>query len=908
MTGELRPSDRRDRGERAERAFRVLLRLYPRAFRERFMEEMVEFFRARRAEQRHRFGARGSARLWLHLIADIALNAPLQHLRALRDTSVHDLPWASPEYPPETHPMDTLRQDIRFALRTLARHPAFAVVAGLTLALGIGATTAIFSVVDAVLLRPLPWPDNDRLVIVYGARGEQRTGGVAYLDYRDWREQSKSFEELGVIRGQSVNLTGGESPDRLFGSFATANIFRLLGASAIQGRLFTDAETEIATKEPVAVLNETVWRTRFGSRPDMLGRTMVLNGQPFTVVGILRPGFNAPLGTPDVWLPLGYYPNKGDLELRGRGGVLVFGKLKPTVSVTRAQSDLDAISKRLAALYPATNAGASANVQPLKDQIVGPARTPLLIVLASVATVLLIACANVANLQIARATARRRELSVRAALGAGRKRLMRQLLTESLVLSLAGGVAGIGIAYVGVRWLAGVVPDLLPFFGEIALSRGVLAFAALVTLATGILFGVAPAWQASRAQLQETLTLRGDASAGSKLGARSALVVGQIALCVVLLVSAGLLTRSLMALARVKPGFDPEHVLTMQFRLPPTKYDSEAKIADMFTRTIAEIRSVPGVQGAALARATPLNGNGETFPYEVVEGATAEPEKLPSAHRNIVSSDYFETMGIPRLTGRDFTADDRAGSAPVAIVNEQLARKIAPQGSPIGRRVRLLDGDAPVWATIVGVVGNAKHFQLNEATLDQVYVPYAQKPLIFTEVVVRAAGDPMGVANAVKSAIWRVDRDQPVWRIRPVSQSIEGALGAREFTMRLLASFAILAVLLATIGVYGVMSYAVARRTQEMGIRMALGARSGQVVGMVLRQGMRTIAIAIVIGLVASFGATRLLETQLFGVARTDPLTFAAVPLALALVALAACYLPARRASRVDPVVALRAD
>ena len=897
---------RRDFGERA---FRALLLLYPAPFRRRFVDEMVDFFLARREEQRHRRGVPGVARYWLHLIADVALSAPLQHVRALRFTSARDLPWAAPEYPAETHPMETLKQDVRYALRTLARHPAFAVVAALTLALGIGANTAIFSVVDAVLLRPLPWPNNDRLVIVFSARAEQRTGGVAYLDYRDWREQSKAFDELAVIRGQSVNLTGGETPERVIGSFVTASAFRLLGAGTLQGRLFTDVETEVATREPVAVVNEKVWRSRFGSRPDMLGHTLVLNGQPFTIVGIMKPGFEAPLGTPDVWLPIGYYPNKGDLELRGRGGVIVIGKLKPGVSVGRAQSDLDRITDRLAELYPVTNAGVSANVQSLKDQIVGPARTPLLIVLASVATVLLIACANVANLQLARAASRRRELSVRAALGAGRTRLMRQLLTESLVLSLAGGLAGIGLAYLGVKWLAGVVPNLLPLYGDIALNRGVLAFAAFVTVATGMFFGIAPAWQASRAQMQETLTVRGDSAAGAKLGggARSALVVGQIALCVVLLVSAGLLTRSLMALAAVKPGFDPDHVLTMQFRLPATKYDSDEKIVDVFTRAIAEIRTVPGVQHAALVRATPLNGNGETLPYEIEGTGVVDPKQLPNAHRNIISSDYFETLNVPRLAGRDFTPEDRRNTVPVAIVNQQLAKKIAPQGSAIGKRIRVAT-DQPAWATVVGVVGNLKHFQLEEAPLDQVYVPYTQLPLIFTELVVRANGDPMLVANAVKSAIWRVDRDQPVWRIRPVTQSIEGQLGARKFTMRLLASFTILAVLLATIGVYGVMSYAVARRTQEMGIRMALGARSTQVIGMVLRQGMRTIVIALVIGLVVSIGATRLLQSQLFGVDRMDPLTFAAVPLVLAVVAFAACYLPARRASRIDPLVALRAE
>jgi putative ABC transport system permease protein len=891
-----------------ERVFRGLLRLYPRAFRDRFLEEMVEFFRDRRDEQRHRNGARGVARLWAHVVADIMASAPRQHVRALRAASARELPWASPEYPEETQTMDTLRQDLRYALRTLARHPGFAIVAAVTLALGIGATTAIFSVVDAVLLRPLPWPDADRLVLVYGTRGESR-GAVVYLDFKDWRDQSRAFQDLGVVRGQSVNLTGGDVPDRVFGMFVTASTFRILGASPLRGRLFTDAETEVATKEPSAVISEVAWRTRFGSRPDLVGQTLVLNGQRFTVVGIMRAEFQAPLGTPDVWLPLGYYPNRGDLDVRGRAGVSVLGKLKPNVTIDQAQRDLDAITARLAQLYPATNVGTGASVQPLREEIVGDARTPLLLVLGAVATVLLIACANVANLQLARGTARRRELSVRAALGAARRRLVRQLLTESLVLSVIGGVAGLGIAYLGARWFARVVPDLLPVYGEISVSRGVLGFALLVTLATGVAFGLAPAWLSSRTRLQETLTLRGDSGA-ARLSAHGAMVVGQIALCVVLLVTAGLLTRSLMALARVDPGFEPEGVLTLQFRLPATKYDSEAKIAGMFTRAIAEIRSVPGVERAALVRATPLNGNGERIAYEIVGSGAggADPASLPVAHRNIVSDEYFETMRIPRLAGRDFTPADRLGAQAVAIVNEQLARKIAPQGSPIGKQLRIIDGDDPQAATVVGVVGNARHFGLNEQQLDQAYVPYGQKPLIFTEVVVRAAGDPMAVANAVKAAIWRVDREQPVWRVRPLTMSIEGQLGSRQFTMRLLATFAVLAVLLAVIGVYGVMSYAVARRTQEMGVRMALGARATQVVRLVLGQGVRTIGLGIVIGLAGSLAATRLIRTQLFGVAPTDPLTFAWAPIALAVVATIACYVPARRASRVDPVVALRAE
>ena len=905
----------------AERLFRALLHLYPASFRERFADEMVAFFRERQRESRHRVGLVGPMRLWLHLAADVVLSAPRERLRAARaqlsgDTAdstyeefAPDVPWSSPFYPERKYRMDAFRQDLRYAARALINRPGFALVAALTLALGIGANTAIFSVVNAVLLRPLPWPDPERLVMVYGTRGEDRQQGVAYLDFLDWRQQSTSFAELGVIRGQSVNLTGGDTPDRMFGAFTTASTLRMLGAAPAHGRLFTNVETEVATRQPVAVISDAAWRTRFGARPDVVGSTFVLNGQPFTVIGIVRPQFEMPLGTPDVLLPIGYYPNKGDLELRGRGGVLAVGRLKPGVTTLKAQADLDVVSRRLATLYPTTNATLGANVVPLREQIVGQARTPILIVLSGVAIVLLIACANVANLLLARASARRRELSVRAALGAGRSRLMRQLLTESLVLSVVGGAIGIGLAFWGVHALAATVTSSLPVYGSITLDGRVLLFASLVTIVAGILFGSAPAWQLSRTDLHDTLTLRGDGSAGgARLGVRSVLVVVQIALSVVLLVGAGLLTRSLLALSRVDPGFDPSHALTLQFRLPATKYATESQIADMFTRTIAEIRAVPGVEQAALVRATPLNGNGETIPYAVADRPTADAQNAPTLHLNIVSPGYFETLRIPRRAGRDFTIQDREGAPPVVIVNEQLARRAWPNESAVGKRLRVGGEEGGVWATVIGVVAGAKHFRLSEAPLDQAYVSYLQRPLIFTEVVVRAAGDPLAVGNAVKAAIWRVDRDQPVWRIRSMDRVMEEARGGPKLTVWLMTAFGLLALVLASIGVYGVMSYAVARRTQEVGIRMALGARGSQVLTMVMREGMTTIVIAIVIGLAIAFVATRLIASQLFGVSASDPLTFAAVPAVLGVVALVACYLPARRASRVDPLVALRAE
>jgi putative ABC transport system permease protein len=898
----------------SERLFGMLLLLYPRSFRERFEDEMLAFFRERRNEVRHRLGIRGMLRLWRHLLVDIALSAPIERIRALfsrtaSETTSIDVPWSSPFYLEQEHSMDALLQDLRFAFRTLRARPAFTVVAVLTLALGIGATTAIFSVVNAVLLRPLPWPEADRLVLVWGTRGSAKQNGVVYLDYLDWQKMSRSFDALAVMRGQSVSLTGGDQPERVTGSFVTSNFLSLLGATPEQGRFFTPKETEVATKQPVAVITDDFWRTHFGGRADMIGRTLVLNGIPFTVVGIARPETSAPLGTPDVWMPIGYYPNKGDLVERGRPGVLVVGRLKANVSAEKAQTDLDAVSARIAAAYPSTNAGVGANVTSLSDQIVGPVRTPMLLVLGAVAVVLLIACANVANLQLARAASRRRELSVRTALGAGRPRLMRQLLTESLVLSIAGGALGIALAKWGVMALAAELASSVPVQGDITLDAPVLLFAIVVTLGAGILFGGAPAWQYSRADVRDALAVRsgGTAARPGRVDIRGALVAAQIALSVVLLVSAGLLMRSLVAISEVQPGFDPSHTLTLQFRLPNSKYTSDAMIADMFTRALDEIRRVPGVENAALVRATPLNGNGESYPYFLADKPIADPQAAPTAQLNIVSPGYFATLHIRRLAGRDFTPDDRADGAPVAIVNDQLARRAWPNESAIGKRIRLGGDDAP-WSTIIGVVGTVKHFRLAEDPLDQAYVSYQQRPLIFTEAVVRVTGDAGAIANAVRAAIWRVDRNQPVWRVRTMNRVLDEARNGSRLTVWLMSSFASLALVLAAIGVYGVMSYAVARRTQEVGIRIALGARSGQVLGMVIRDGMKVIVVSLIVGLASAAAATRLLASQLFGVSTVDPLTFTAVPAILAMVALVACYLPARRASRVDPIVALRAE
>jgi putative ABC transport system permease protein len=886
-----------------ERAYRAVLRLYPPAFRHRFGDEIVAFA-AQRLDHARRRGASATARETAHLATDVVRSVPREWIAAWVEARARA---ATEVRPPETprDNMDVMGQDLRFAIRSLLRRPAFTIVAALTLALGIGANTAIFSVVDAVLIRSLPFDHPDQLVMVWGTQGSQGGQGVSYADYVDWRRDNRTFTDLGVLRGQSLNLTGGDDPDRVIGAFVSASLFRVTGARIAQGRSFTDAETELATTAPVAIVSYEAWRSRFGADPAMVGRTITVNGTVVTVVGILAPNTQLPLGfTAEISLPIGYYPNAHGLD-RGTRGIWVVGRLKPGATIAAAHRDLSAIEARLADAYPATNAGTDAEVHSLRDDTIGSTRERLLIILGAVALVLLIACANVANLQLARGASRARELSVRAALGAGRGRIAQQLLTENVVLSLVGGVAGVLIAL-------GLTPALVSLIGPqlpvdtttIRLNGAVLAFALGVSVVTGLLFGIAPAWKASRTDL--TSMLRARASGLRHVATRNMLVVVQLALSLALLASAGLLTRSLLALVRVDPGFDGGHLLTAQFRLPAGKYDTPQKIWSMFDRTIAEVRSLPGVEKAALVRASPLSGNGDVLPLTVAGLPPAKPGDAPSMLVNSVTTDYFATMHIPIVAGRDVAETDRIGTLPVIVVNRLFAERTWPNESPIGKRIRVSGGDD--WRTIVGVVGDTRHFTLNEQPLLEGYLPYAQRPQVFTSVVVRTRGNPLELTKSLREAIWRVDRDQPVWRFRSMQQDLDAAVTSSKTTMWLVMLFAIVALLVAAVGVYGVMSYTMSQRTQEVGIRIALGANARQVARMVIMEGARLIGVAVGVGLVASVAATRLLRSQLFGVGANDLVTFAAVTAVLAGVAVLACYLPARRASRVDPMVALRAE
>jgi predicted permease len=800
--------------------------------------------------------------------------------------------------------LSELRQDVRLAFRHLRRAPAFAAVAVLTLVLAIGANTAIFSAVSAVLLRPLPYPDADRLAAIWGTLGDSPRVLLSYPDLMEYRARSRTLEDLGIIRQQSVNLTGADRPDRLSGSFITANAFRLFGARAVLGRLFSDEETTVGTAARVAVLSHATWTSRFGADSGTVGRTLVLNGVPQQVIGVTGAEYQDPFGPIDVWLPVTSAPNPAWLTRDGPAFWAV-GRMRPGVTVEDASADMSRIASELAAEFPASNAGLGIGLQPLRDSLVGEIRPALLILLGFVALILCIACANIANLQLARATARRREMSLRAALGAGRGRLVRQLLTESVVLALIGGTVGVLAARWGISALVAMVPDGLPSFGEVGLDRRVLLFSLAITIGAGLVFGAIPARYGTRGQLADALQGRGADFLGGT-GVRQLFVAVQLGLCIVLLTGAALLARSFSRLQQVPVGFNPDHLVTAELRLPMTKYGNDTVVAAFGRQVLERLRAIPGVRSAALVDAVPLSGNWGLTSFKV-EGRATPDSLLPTAQMNSVSDGFFSTLEIPLVMGREFNPTDRLGAPMVAIVNRELARRTWPGESPLGKRVTL-PGPPEVEVTIVGVAGNVKQLTMSLPDEPQVYVAKAQNGGIFHSVAARTAGDPDAMAEAVREAIWAVDRDQPVWKIRSMAMLLDHDLAPRRFTSRLTAGFAVLALLLALIGVYGVMSYVVAQRTREIGIRMALGAARGEVVRLVLGRGLRIVAAGTGLGLVAAYAGARAIEKQLFGVPAADLATFVAVPLVLVVVAALACWVPARRAARVDPAIALSAE
>jgi putative ABC transport system permease protein len=809
--------------------------------------------------------------------------------------------------------MSTFVQDLRYAGRMLVSGGAVTVVAVITLALAIGANTAIFSMINGILLKPLPFERPSELLLI-GERHGERPISVAWLNYADWRAQNRVFTDMGASATVFLNLVrDGVEPERLLGERVTASYFRTLGVQPLLGRTFTEREDSVSG-EPVIVLSEGTWHRLFGGDPAVIGRPLTLNDTVYTVIGIMPAAFVIDTPPVEAWISMGRvresFGNRAN-----HAGISVVARLKPGVTLDAARADMDAIAARLAQDYPDTNSNLGVRVESLHESFVGRDLTRALIVLAgAVAFVLLIACANVANLLLSRGAARQREIAVRTALGAGRGRLFRQLLTESVLLAFAGGIAGVLLGSWGLQVLLAATPDNLARVDAVRIDASVLLFSAALTLTTGIIFGVAPALQVSRPDLNETLKEGGrSGTKGAKAQhVRSALVVAQVALSLVLLVGAGLMLRSFAELQATSPGLDPTNVVAAGVTLPGARYSDLDARRQFIRRVIDRLEATPGVESAATVTPLPLSMNGWQTSFLVEGFPEPEPGKFPTNDIARITPNYFRTMGIRLLRGRPFTWQDTENAPLVAIIDETFADTWFANQDPIGRRIKINAGHPvpgmppPPWVTVVGVVNHVKNYGIDQESRVEVYVPYTQATLSQATLVVKGSGDTAAVGAAIKQAVREADPTLPVFTIRTMEEYLERTLTSKRLMMLLLALFAAVALTLAAVGLYGVMSYGVAQRTSEIGIRMALGAHPRDVLRLVIGHGMVLTACGLVLGLAGAYWLTRVIETLLFGVSANDAATFAGVAALLAVVAFLATWIPARRAARVDPLVALR--
>jgi predicted permease len=814
-----------------------------------------------------------------------------------------------------TNMIADLWQDLRYGVRMLRKNPGFTLIAVLTLALGIGANTAIFSVVNTLLLNPLPYPDAEQLVMIYSntlTSNQQRTG-ISVPEFADYH-QTDSFESVGAFDYGNLNISAddGGAPERVESVSVTPEIFSLLKITPLKGRIFLPEEAQ-ANRDRVVIISHALWQRRFGGDETLVGKNILINGRNHTVVGIMPSGFAFPQQT-ELWKPLWFPPKQYEQQQRGARGLLVLGRLKAGISFAQAQAEMTNLNAQFAAQYPQSY-GEERPVQislvPLLEDFVGDMRPALRVLIAAVLLVLLIACANVANLLLVRATARQQEIAIRFALGAERSRVLRQLLTESLLLALAGGATGALLAMWGIRFLLKFAPENLPRFQQVSIDGRVLLFTCAASLLTGIVFGIIPALTALRTDLNATLKESGRSNNISRHRVRDVFVVAQVAAALVLLAGAGLLIKSFWRLQSVDPGFNPNGVLTMRMLLPFETYPKDEQRAGFYRQILTQIRTLPGVESAAVITRTPLfpgNPSGAITGENSVISSTDTPVE---AERRSITPEYFQAMGITLIKGRAFTDADTAGAPLTAIVDETFAQLHWPNQDAIGKRIKSggYQSQSP-WIAVVGVVRHVKSQRFDIASNVQTYFPFYQDPGFFSmSLVIRTSVDnPLLLSNAVRAAIQSVDRNQPVFLIKTMPQLVDESLAQQRLSLLLMSVFATVALLLAAIGLYGVMSYTVSQRTHEIGLRMALGAQTRNVLALVLRQGLVLVAVGMTIGLLVAFALTRLMQTVLFDVSASDPMTFTVIAVLLLLIALFACWIPARRATRVDPMVALRAE
>jgi putative ABC transport system permease protein len=813
--------------------------------------------------------------------------------------------------------IENLFMDVRYGLRTLRKSPGFTVVVVLTLALGIGANTAIFSVVDAVLLRPLPYAGSDRLVQV--VEHDQNRGidfdWVSFPNFHDWAERNQVFEGMAAYKFHMFNLTNVSQPQVLFGTKVSANLLPTLGAEPIVGRNFLLEEDQPGRDHEV-ILSYDAWKNLFDADAKLIGKTLTLNDEPYTVIGVMPRNFNfpprvpvtavLPSKAPAFWVPLGLtvHPEQRDWNMLG-----VIARLKPGASVEQARADMNVVARGMEQQYPRQNRDIRVRVEPLLHQVVGDVRPALLIFLGAICLVLLIACTNITNLLLARSTARQREIALRISLGASRSRLIRQLLTESLLLAVVGGALGLVVAYGGTFVFTALSPDSVPRLAEIAINAPVLAYTLAVSVLTGVIFGLAPSLGASRPDLSQSFKGDGTVSTltGKRSPLRSALVVSQIALSLALLIGAGLMLKSFVRLEQVDAGFRPQNLLTVWLALPEARYRTPQQQIAFHEQAFQRIQALPGVRSVGAIDNLPLSGIHGGGPFTIEGHPTESNADAPVAYRCVVSTNYFRTMGIPLLGGREFTERDRDGASVVLMVNETAAHRYWPGENPVGKRLSFSTGSMqPTWLAIVGVVQDVLHDGPDAPARPTIYLPFLQMPQEFMVTVVRTGIDPSSVVSSVRGAIAAVDKDQPLLMIRTMADIYADCVSQRRFNTVLIGAFATLALLLAMVGIYGLMAYEVTQRKHEMGVRVALGAQRWDVLKLSLGQGLALTLTGIGFGLAAAFVLTRFLAELLFNVPRTDPATFVAVSLSLGGIALLACYIPARRAIRVDPMIALR--